>query len=816
MIITCEECQTSFRLDESLLKPKGTKVRCSICSRVFRAYPAQPAPQLMPADAAVASHADGSSDMGQYDLLDPDMVSEIDESQALQADLDMDMDGNAFNAAFAETDDVESQDTADDFGLNPDDFDIPDTDEPTVIEEPSEADLQLTADDLDLVMDYQPDTTAEAPHSTMIPNTEETATGDIDALDDADIEGFHEELNEEDLDLSFGLEPGQTLKPKTETADGSTETQLSQETQETPQDALSLDLNLEETSDPEAASSASEELDLDLNFDTDIEPDIANESASADEEELDLKLDFEEDPDISTEDEDKADELDLELELEDSSEEPSSEENELHMELSDDQTQASQIDEASNEDDFKLDLDLDALDEEALDSEPAQESEFELNLEEDQPQDKAEDELQLDLESGSNSDRPSVEEDQGFSLDLDLDENDQPMKDQRADNETMDLDLDLELEGETAKDTNEEKDSDDLDFSDLEELLESESGTNKLKKKGEIIKERSSEALSGDDSLMNSDDELDLGDLESILDEDEEKPSVKAEETELSLDLNVDEPTSVTEEKEELDLSAELDLSDFDYTAEAGERSPADDRFDAGDMELEFQIEDEEQEAPTGITTQKLKAAPLQAEPLPEPEEAPIAEKAAPAPAPAPQKRRVSKLLIAILLLTIIVGAGYIAYVLLDGMGIKIPYISELTKPEVQEPGALYLTTFDINSKFVDNAAVGKLFVITGKIKNGYPEKRGLIYVEGKLFTQGKKLSKTENVYAGNLLSDLDLANLDLSTIQKRLTNKLGDKQASMKVEPGKAIPFMVVFSNLPEAQLEEFTIEVKKSMALE
>ncbi|MBW2298056.1 MAG: zinc-ribbon domain-containing protein, partial [Deltaproteobacteria bacterium] len=31
MIITCEECSTSFNLDEKFLKPSGSKVRCSKC-----------------------------------------------------------------------------------------------------------------------------------------------------------------------------------------------------------------------------------------------------------------------------------------------------------------------------------------------------------------------------------------------------------------------------------------------------------------------------------------------------------------------------------------------------------------------------------------------------------------------------------------------------------------------------------------------------------------------------------------------------------------------------------------------------------------
>jgi len=39
MVIQCESCQTEFNLDESLLKKEGTKVRCSRCRHVFKAYP---------------------------------------------------------------------------------------------------------------------------------------------------------------------------------------------------------------------------------------------------------------------------------------------------------------------------------------------------------------------------------------------------------------------------------------------------------------------------------------------------------------------------------------------------------------------------------------------------------------------------------------------------------------------------------------------------------------------------------------------------------------------------------------------------------
>ncbi|MCP4344414.1 MAG: hypothetical protein GY795_02685, partial [Desulfobacterales bacterium] len=52
MIITCKKCNTSFNLKDSLLKPKGSKVRCAKCSDIFIVYPPgksdEPAKEVKP------------------------------------------------------------------------------------------------------------------------------------------------------------------------------------------------------------------------------------------------------------------------------------------------------------------------------------------------------------------------------------------------------------------------------------------------------------------------------------------------------------------------------------------------------------------------------------------------------------------------------------------------------------------------------------------------------------------------------------------------------------------------------------------------
>jgi pilus assembly protein FimV len=177
-------------------------------------------------------------------------------------------------------------------------------------------------------------------------------------------------------------------------------------------------------------------------------------------------------------------------------------------------------------------------------------------------------------------------------------------------------------------------------------------------------------------------------------------------------------------------------------------------------------------------------------------------------------KKGISPLMIVLLILAVIAGLVYGGYTLLNSMGVSIPFISQPAPSKVQDPGNFKIKPFDISSKFVDNTKSGKFFIIVGKVKNEYPAARGSIQVIGKLYTKDKAMAKAETVFCGNVISDMDLANTELATIQERLQNRSGDNGTNLKVAPGDAIPFMIVFSNLPD-NLEEFTLEVKASAAV-
>ena len=80
MIITCSECESSFEVDDSLIKETGSKVRCSKCISIFVAY-------RQSSDAEIAEVSD-EPQLGMDDQLESD-------SELAEDELDWDMEEDA-------------------------------------------------------------------------------------------------------------------------------------------------------------------------------------------------------------------------------------------------------------------------------------------------------------------------------------------------------------------------------------------------------------------------------------------------------------------------------------------------------------------------------------------------------------------------------------------------------------------------------------------------------------------------------------------------------------------------------------------------
>jgi len=139
MVITCENCESKFRLDESLIKESGSKVRCSNCQHIFTAYRTSAAEEISP-----------TLDLQEEDPAQPDESSE--------EPLDFDLFG--------------SEEGQDEEGFSLEDFGFEEESaEQKASEEISVSEEEITAEDLGF---------EEAPEPTPEPVSEEKGEQEID------------------------------------------------------------------------------------------------------------------------------------------------------------------------------------------------------------------------------------------------------------------------------------------------------------------------------------------------------------------------------------------------------------------------------------------------------------------------------------------------------------------------------------------------------------------------------------------------------------------------------------------------------------
>ena len=258
------------------------------------------------------------------------------------------------------------------------------------------------------------------------------------------------------------------------------------------------------------------------------------------------------------------------------------------------------------------------------------------------------------------------------------------------------------------------------------------------------------------------------------------------------------------EDKEDLEVEEKFDLSDIDLEdkAESEETKEEPEKLDLeSKADVEPVVEEGKADVEPVVEEGKADVEPVVEESK---EEAEKELKTA-------GKKQISTPVLILLIVVLLAGGAYGTYLVLDSMNIKIPFISSFLKPEIQDPGNLKITVLDINGRFVNNAKIGNLFIITGTIKNNYPKARSFIKVTGKLYTKEKIISESATAYCGNTISDAELASLDINEINKILSNRLGTNKTNINIKPGKQLPFMIIFTNIPD-NIEEYTIEVASS----
>jgi hypothetical protein len=431
----------------------------------------------------------------------------------------------------------------------------------------------------------------------------------------------------------------------------------------------------------------------------------------------------------------------------------------------------------------------------------------------------------------------------------------------------LEMDLDFQIDGEhqSAETAAVSENEDELDFSDLEQMLESDEGPTleaaDSKDTEEFDLQFDPAGPSAGDENMAAADEIseevrddDFLDIEQMLEQgDYDAPSQAKELAGEVTDLPLEMEAALDDASK--GAAAELEL-DFDLESELQEKEDMFDSNETPDQRLESNLLSSEEvdfleeagvaetEFQDGSATSNISSAEITSDgfsdtndaygatkALPDAEDEHLEEEAFDARpiAKGPKKVRSKKpVLVTLLLFLLALGVIVIPSTLglkipyisdikipyLSDLDLKIPYLSDWLNPEEQDvAGNLKIVPLGntINGKFINNSQAGQLFVIQGKIKNDYDHPRSFIKVTGKLYQKGAQVAKQATVYCGNLLSQEDLAALDMTSINRQLRNKTGNERSNFKVETGKIVPFMIVFDKLP-SNLDEYTVEVEGS----
>lgn len=127
--------------------------------------------------------------------------------------------------------------------------------------------------------------------------------------------------------------------------------------------------------------------------------------------------------------------------------------------------------------------------------------------------------------------------------------------------------------------------------------------------------------------------------------------------------------------------------------------------------------------------------------------------------------------------------------------------------------GASQIALENVRQYFVPNEKEGQLFIIEGKAVNKFAEARELIRLKATLFDKKGAEVTTQEFMCGNVVSLYQLQVSVRADIEAALSAKVGILTNNTNIQPGAAVPFMVVFFKAPES-VEEFGLEVIQSSA--
>jgi len=437
----------------------------------------------------------------------------------------------------------------------------------------------------------------------------------------------------------------------------------------------------------------------------------------------------------------------------------------------------------------------------------------------------------------------SDEESEGLDdLDLSLEgeESDEEEEVAAAEEDSEDLDLDISLEpdeeeevvdeGEELEDFELEMEDDDSEKTLESDLLSTKTVSSVEKDSGDLDIELDidEEPEVTEETLEITEELIDIEELEQTLEMELLSPGGDDESDEepenVELELADDEDIDEEEDEGSLESADEADVSDIEQMLEMDTEPGADSVSD--EIELEFDIDGKpDHEKKEGLkpdtTFVDEKESIVSEDQLAEEGAVKAVVKKVDSKKAKPVKEKKISSPVAVLIVIVLLACAAVGgYFLLENQGVKvpsikglnIPYISDLfTADSKKDLGTVEAVQSNVRSEFVDNSLMGKLFVISGQIKNTTSKTHHSVKVTAKLYASGKKLAKSKTVFAGNKLTKEELASNDLIALNQRQTNRFSSTGQPIRIKPGETLPFMIIIPNLPE-NLEEYKVMVSES----
>jgi len=242
--------------------------------------------------------------------------------------------------------------------------------------------------------------------------------------------------------------------------------------------------------------------------------------------------------------------------------------------------------------------------------------------------------------------------------------------------------------------------------------------------------------------------------------------------------------------------------------------------------EIDFSNDSDDGEAPGFQTDDDFSKASMELKDEPEPFSP--SQQSAPPPSrshdddeqlptpPPPKKSSLSRILVLLILLLLILGgaAGFLfmqeGTINLKTITQYLPFLQEyIGEAPVSSPGDRIGINIE-GSSYV-NGQAGQMLVIQGAAVNNHPTTRSAITVKGVLLDDKGQPLLQQTVFCGNKLKDAALQSMPFAAIEEAMNNQFGDGLSNMNVAAGTAIPFTIVFRNLP-AGVANINVEVVDS----